>query len=159
MRENELKTINLNEKSALDEKIAEAVNFHGHFGPFLVIGVRMGIIGMRELGLKSNNDEKLQVTAHLKYSIPISCIVDGLQVTTKCTIGNQKLKLVDSSNIVAKFALHDRRKVTVAVNPTIYAKLKSQLLSEQKSPTEVENLAQQIASMPERDLFLIRRNF
>jgi len=147
------------DESALAEKIAKAVDFHGHLGPFLVMGVRMGIIGMRELGLRSNNDDKLRVTAHLKYSIPISCTVDGLQVTTKCTIGNQKLKLMDSSDIAAKFTLHNRKEVTVAVNPAIYDKLKSQLLPEKKSSKEVERLAQLIASMPEEDLFMIGRNF
>ena len=109
-------------KSTLAEKIAKAVDFHGHLGPFLVIGVRMADIGMRELGLRNNNP-KLRITAHLKYSVPISCIVDGLQVTTKCTIGNQKLKLVDSSDIAAKFGLPNGKEVTVAVNPATFCLL------------------------------------
>ena len=153
-----MRTINSDE-SALAEKIDKAVDFHGHLGPFLVIGVRMAVIGLRELGLKSNNEENLRVTAYLKYSVPISCIVDGLQVTTKCTIGNQKLKLIDSSDIAAKFALPKQKEVTVAVNPAIYDKLKGQLLSEKNSPEEVEHLARLIASMPEEDLFIITRNF
>jgi len=146
-------------KSILTEEIAKAVDFHGHLGPFLVIGVRMGITGMRELGLRSNRDDKLRVTAHLKYSIPISCTLDGLQTTTKCTIGNQKLKLIDSFDIAAKFALHNGKEVTITVNPATYDKLKSQLLPEKKHSKEVERLAWQIASMPEKDLFMIRRNF
>jgi len=147
------------EESLLGEKIANAADFHGHLGPYLVIGVRMGIIGMRELGLRSDNDGKLRVTARLKYSIPVSCIVDGLQVTTKCTIGNQKLKLIDSSDIAAKFTLPSGKEATITVNAATYNKLKSQLLSEKNSSKEVENLAQQIASMSEGDLFIIRRNF
>ena len=148
------------EESTLAKEIANAVAFHGHLGPFLVLGVRMGIIGMRELGLQANdNDGRLRVTAFLKYSIPISCTLDGIQVTTKCTIGNQKLKLKDSSNISAKFALHNGKEITVAVNSTVYDKLKSQLLAEKISPKEVEHLAQQIASIPEEDLFITKRNF
>jgi len=154
-----LETFGSDAKSTLAEKIANAVDFHGHLGPFLVIGVRMGIIGMRELGLRSNNNEKLRVTAHLKYSIPISCIVDGLQATTKCTIGNQKLKLIDSSDIAVKFVHHNGKEVTVTVNPVVYDRLKDQLLSAKNSPKEVEHLAQQIASIPEENLFIIRRNF
>jgi len=153
-----LKTIISNEKSVLAEKISNAVNFHGHLGPFLVIGVRMGVIGMRELKLRSN-DGKLLVTAHLKYSIPISCVLDGLQVITRCTTGNQKLRLIDSSNIAAKFTLNNGKEVTVEVDFAVYNKLKSQLLSENNSPKEVEHLAHLIASMPEEDLFIIRRNF
>ena len=149
-----------NKELILAKEIADAVEFHGHLGPFLVLGVRMGIIGMRELGLQaSNNDGRLRVTAFLKYSIPISCTLDGIQVTTKCTIGNQKLKLKDSPDIAAKFALHNRKEIIVAVNSTVYDKLKSQMLSEKNSPKQVEHLAQQIASMPEKDLFIIKRNF
>jgi len=146
-------------ESTLAEKIAGAVDFHGHLGPFLVIGVRMGIIGIREIGLRDNNYGKLRVTAHLKYSIPISCTLDGLQATTKCTIGNQKLKLIDSPNIAAKFTLPNGKEVTIEINSITYNKLKSQLLSEKNSPKEVEHLAQLIASMPEEDLFIIRKNF
>jgi formylmethanofuran dehydrogenase subunit E len=158
MQENKLKTINSDKESALEEEIAKAVDFHGHLGPFLVIGVRMGIIGMREIGLK-DNDGKLRVVAYLRYAVPISCTLDGLQVTTKCTIGNQKLKLVDSTDIKAKFALPNKKEVTVTVNPDAYDKLKGQLLSEKSSPKKVEHLAQLVASMPEKTLFLIRRNF
>jgi formylmethanofuran dehydrogenase subunit E len=141
----------------LKSSLENAVRLHGHLGPFLVIGVRMGIIGIRELGLK--NDDELRVTAHLKYSIPISCVVDGLQVTTRCTIGNQKLKLIDSSDIAAKFILHNGKEVAITVNPAAYDKLKSQLLSEKNSPKEVGHLAKQIASISEEDLFIIGRNF
>jgi len=154
-----LKTSNSDKKSALAETIAKAVDFHGHLGPFLVIGVRMGIIGMRELGLNSDRDDKLRVAACLRYSVPISCVIDGLQVTTKCTIGNQKLKIMDSSDISTEFTLNSGKEVTVAVNSAAYDKLKSQLLSEKSSSEEVERLAWQIASMPEKDLFIIRRNF
>jgi len=153
-----LQTTTHAEMLALTGKIAEATRFHGHLGPFLVIGVRIGIIGMRELGLRSNSDRKLRVAAHLKYSVPISCVLDGLQVTTGCTIGNQKLKLIDSPDIEAKFTLNGKE-LAVAVNHVAYNKLKSQLLSEKNSPKEVEHLARQIASMPEKDLFIIKRNF
>lgn len=33
----------------LDVILKRAAEFHGHLGPFLVIGVRMGLIGLREL--------------------------------------------------------------------------------------------------------------
>lgn len=147
------------QKQDLATLLEVAADFHGHLGPFLVIGVRIGIIGIRELGLQANNNEGLRVTAFLKYSIPISCTLDGIQVTTKCTIGNQKLKLKDSSDIAAKFSLHNGKEITVSVNSAAYGKLKSQLLSEKNSPKEAEHLAQQIASMPEKDLFIIKRNF
>jgi len=134
--------------------IKRAEGFHGHLGPFLVIGVRMGLIGIRELEVKENND-KLRITAMLRHSVPFSCIIDGIQVTTKCTIGNQKLKLIDSAGIAAEFGLQQREKVIVTVNPTAFNRLKSKLLSENVSQEETEKLAHMIASMPEEALFTI----
>jgi formylmethanofuran dehydrogenase subunit E len=136
--------------------IKKAADFHGHLGPFLVIGVRMGLIGVRELEVKGN-DEMLHVTAMLKYSVPFSCVVDGIQVTTKCTIGNKKLRLRSSSGIAARFELQRGEQVTVAVDPTAFERLKNELLSENVPPEEVQKLAYLLAHMPEEELFIIRR--
>ena len=140
----------------LTPTIKKAADFHGHLGPFLVIGVRMGLIGVRELEVKGN-DEMLHVTAMLKYSVPFSCVVDGIQVATKCTIGNRKLRLRSSSGIAARFELQRGEQVTVAVDPTAFNKLKNGLLSENVPPEEVRKLAHLVASMPEEELFIIRR--
>ena len=145
---------NQTQKQELANLVRKAAEFHGHLGPFLVIGVRMGLIGVRELKAKENGNE-LRVTAMLEYSVPFSCVIDGIQVATKCTIGNQKLKLIDSSEIVAEFELQQREKVTVTVNPTTFSRLKNRLLSENVSQEETRKLAHIIASMPEEELFTI----
>jgi len=134
--------------------VKRAEEFHGHLGPFLVIGVRMGLIGVRKLGVKENN-EKLRVTAMLKHQVPFSCVLDGIQVATKCTIGNRKLKLIDSTGIAAEFELLHGKKLTVAVNPTTFNRLKCSLLSENVSPEETRKLAWMVASMSEEELFII----
>lgn len=142
------------QEQKLDTILKKAAEFHGHLGLFLVIGVRMGLIGVRELKAKEN-DNKLRVTAMLKHSVPFSCIIDGIQVATKCTIGNQKLKLIDSLGITVEFELQQREKVTVTVNPTAFNRLKGRLLSENVSQEETQKLASMIASMPEEELFII----
>ena len=140
----------------MDAILKKAAEFHGHLGPFLTLGVRMGIIGIRELEVK-RNEEKLRVTAMLKYSVPFSCVIDGIQVATKCTIGNKKLRLRSSSGITARFELQRGEQVTVAVNPAAFERLKNELLAENVPPEEVRKLAQLVASMPEEELFIIRR--
>jgi len=134
--------------------IKRAEEFHGHLGPFLVIGVRMGLIGVRELGVKENS-EKLRVTAMLRHQVPFSCVVDGIQVATKCTIGNRKLKLIDSQEVAAEFELQHRKKLTVTVNPTTFNRLKGSLLSKNVSTEETQKLALMVASTPEEELFII----
>ncbi len=142
------------QEQKLDNILKKAAEFHGHLGPFLVIGVRMGLIGVRELKAKENDNE-LRVTAMLKYSVPFSCVIDGIQMATKCTVGNQKLKLIDSSGITGEFELQQREKVTVTVNPITFNRLKTSLLSNNCSQEETQKLAHMIASMPEEELFTI----
>ena len=136
--------------------IKKAADFHGHLGPFLVMGVRMGLIAVRELGVKGNYEE-LRVTVMSKYFVPFSCVIDGIQVATKCTVGNKKLRVKNSSGIAAKFELQNRRCVSVAVNPVAFNKLKSQLLSKNVSSEELRELAQLVISMPEEELFIVGR--
>jgi len=140
----------------LDATLKKAEEFHGHLGPFLTLGVRMGLIGIRELRVK-RNEEKLRITAMLKYSVPFSCVIDGIQVATKCTIGNKKLRVKRSPGITARFELQRGEQVTVAVNPAAFEELKKELLSENAPPEEVRQLAQLVTTMPEEELFIIRR--
>ena len=148
--------LQLNIDTTLGNIIKKAADFHGHLGPFLVIGVRIGLIGLRELALKKDT-KKLHVTVLLKYSVPFSCVLDGIQVTTRCTFGNQKLTLKDAPGIASEFQLPNKKQVTVAVNQTSFNGLKKKLLSEKISNHEMQELAQLIASMPEEDLFIIER--
>ena len=102
---------------------------------------------MHKLGVKRN--EKLRVTAMSKYSVPFSCVIDGIQVATKCTIGNKKLRLKSSSGIAARFELQRGERATVAVNPAAFERLKKELLTKNVPREEVRKLAQLVASMPE----------
>jgi len=150
-----LTTFEREQKRELKTILEKAADFHGHFGPFLVIGVRMGLIGIRQLEAEEH-DKKLRVTAMLKHSVPFSCVIDGIQVTTKCTIGNKKLKLIVSSGIAAKFELQHKGQVTVMINPMAFNRLKHKLFSENVPPEKMEQLARMVASMPEEKLFIIK---
>jgi len=144
-------------KGIFAEEIRNAEKLHGHLGPFLVIGVRMAILAKKILNIDLEHNE-MQAAVNLPFLTPYSCILDGIQATTKCTIGNQKLKFTDSPDIVAKFALPNKKEITIVLNPAVYEKLKSQL-SKGSSSEETERLALQIASMHEEDLFEIRKDF
>ena len=148
-------TLEQNKTRELDILLRKAEEFHGHLGPFLVLGVRIGLTGIRELRIK-RNDEKLRVTAMLRNSVPYSCIIDGIQVATKCTIGNKKLRVKNSSGIAAKFELQNRRCVSVAVNPVAFNKLKTKL-PKNASSEEFQELAQLVASIPEEELFIVEK--
>jgi formylmethanofuran dehydrogenase subunit E len=144
--------INVSTKSLL----RKAKEFHGHLGPFLAIGVRMGQIGLRELGL-SEQTESVRVFLKVLPSVPYSCVVDGLQISTKCTVGNQRLRLENAERIEANFKdLNKGLGVTVLPQPAIFAMLKEQIIGKNLTEKKLSELAWSIASMPEKDLCIIK---
>jgi len=143
--------INESDNFALEIKNAEKL--HGHLGPFLVIGVRMGILAKRILNANVGESNKLRVTAKLPLLTPFSCIIDGIQATTQCTVGNQKLRVENSqAQITAYFKLQNPDKaLKVHVNPKIIDELKNRY----STGASNEELAWEVASMPESLLFTI----
>ena len=147
-------TLTRNVSPKLIALMEKATEFHGHLGPFLAIGVRMGLIGIERLGNPKSNS--LVITASLPLKVPFSCIIDGLQVSTKCTVGNQKLSLEDSTIVQARFKREDKgQKTTVTLSKSMFEKMKSQLLQEALPKDDVEKLAWMIISIPEDELFKI----
>jgi len=146
-------------KSKPDSKLMtlmeKAAEFHGHLGPFLVIGVRMGNIAKRILKPNIKENKRLQATVKIPLLTPFSCILDGVQTTTQCTVGNQKLRIENSQKeITAHFELQNSNRVLrVSVTPKIVEKL----MNEMSEGFTNEELARKIARMPESQLFEIEK--
>ncbi len=75
----------------MEELISRAVAFHGHPGPFLVFGLRMGLLARRVLGFAGHFD--VEVHAFTGTEPPISCMADGLQVSTGATLGKGNIRI------------------------------------------------------------------
>jgi formylmethanofuran dehydrogenase subunit E len=142
-----------NKEEELATAIKNATRLHGHLGPFLVIGVRMGKLA--KTTLTNIEENQLRATAKVPLLTPFSCILDGIQATTSCTIGNQKLHLENSKKeITVRFECQNSGKtIKVTVNPTIVEKLMNRIAE----GTSNEELAREIAHMPETQLFKIEK--
>lgn len=140
-------------KSHLKTILREATDFHGHFGPFLTLGVRMGVTGLQKLGVEPG-DSRLHATVMLKYVAPISCILDGIQITTKCTVGNTRLAWKESSQICVIFQLEgSKQQIRIRVNPAIVQELLARL-ADQPTDKATRMIGEEIASRPDSELFL-----
>ena len=141
------------EKEKLSLTIKKAEELHGHLGPFLVIGVRIGETAKRMLEVESN--EKLRATAKIPLKTPFSCILDGIQSTTQCTVGNQKLKIENSQReITVQFKLENPNStLKIGVNQQIIEELKQKF---SQGATNQE-LAWKIVELPENQLFSIEK--
>lgn len=144
-----------NREQDLGVLLKRATDLHGHFGPFLTLGVRMGIVGLRELGAEAG-DTQLRITVMLEHSLPYSCMLDGLQTVTKCTVGNKRLTWKESKEFGASFLFENSgRKVEVKINPAIVHEVSLKLNKKHPSDKQVSQLGSEIRSKPENELFSV----
>jgi hypothetical protein len=79
--------------------------FHGHLGPYAVLGYRIGQRAMSVLG--AGKYFGMRVTVIGPKTTPYTCLIDGLQVSTGCTMG--KGNIVAQSTDPRPGALFDLR--------------------------------------------------
>ncbi len=58
---------------------------HGHLGIYAIIGVKMGIMALEYLGADSGG---VSIISFAGIVPPVSCLNDGLQVSTEATLGH-----------------------------------------------------------------------
>jgi formylmethanofuran dehydrogenase subunit E len=138
------------ETKEIRTQMKEASELHGHMGPFLVIGVRMGETAKQILNSENQQDRELYASVRVPLLTPFSCVLDGIQSTTHCTIGNQRLRVKKSrQRITAQFETTDSDKtLTITVNP----KMVKELIDKISKGAPGKALAEAIASTPEHQL-------
>ena len=89
-------------RRVLDEELERrAMEFHGHGGPFMTLGLRMGLYALGHLDCKGWFYLSCGVT--LRWIPPDSCVIDGIQSSTGCTMGKRNLEVVEGDGISATF--------------------------------------------------------
>jgi inosine-uridine nucleoside N-ribohydrolase len=94
--------------------------FHGHLGPYVVIGYRMGRIALRETDTKGHFDLNAQVYSQPKP--PPSCLIDGIQLGSGCTMGKGNITASEIAGpAYAIFTSDDGKRCTLRLKPEIPA--------------------------------------
>jgi formylmethanofuran dehydrogenase subunit E len=139
-------------KEELKAMIDNAQKLHGHLGPFLVIGVRMGMIAKKALSVSDNQCTFLKASVKVPLFPPFSCLLDGIQASTSCTVGNQRLTIENSEEICVSFAKQNAgRTVKITLKPKMAEELKKKLTK----GSLTEKFALGLAHTPENQLFNI----
>jgi formylmethanofuran dehydrogenase subunit E len=135
-----------------------AVSFHGHGGPFMVVGLRIGLEALNILDARGWFDIKCK--AELRWAPPDACVLDGIQVSTGCTLGKHNIEVEEKQGVSATFT-HRGVGVTLRVRPTVLAKIKGSLEEhnqDEENPeheAETRQLMDELISLPASDLFEI----
>jgi formylmethanofuran dehydrogenase subunit E len=81
--------------------LSESVKMHGHLCPGQVLGVRMSILGLKEIGIK---DPKGKDKKNFIVFVEIDrCATDAVQSVTGCSLGHRTMKFIDYGKMAATF--------------------------------------------------------
>jgi formylmethanofuran dehydrogenase subunit E len=94
----------------LEGLLKKAAELHGHFCPFLTLGVRAGYIGAQSLGIKTKGME--EVLAVIETN---NCFSDGVQMVSGCSFGNNSLIYRDFGKTAVSFLKRDGKGIRVLV--------------------------------------------
>jgi len=94
----------------LPRLLAKAAELHGHFCPFLALGVKAAVQAVNELGVSSTGME--EVIAIVETN---NCFSDGVQFVTGCSFGNNALIYRDYGKTAFTLAKRNGEAVRVSV--------------------------------------------
>ena len=84
-----------------DKLVKAVVEFHGHLGPFLVLGLKAGLLANSVLG---KDCFKTRTVVTTNPSPPNSCFIDGVQFVTGCTMGKGNIELRKGKGVSVRFS-------------------------------------------------------
>ncbi len=137
----------------IEELLRASAALHQHLCPRQVLGMRMGLLGGRWLGLDLPREDKRLLT----MVETDGCAVDAIAIATGCRMGRRTMRLIDFGKMAATFVdTHTQRAVRVVPRPTsrerawVYApemetRWEAQLLGYQRMPEAELLFAEEVA--------------
>jgi formylmethanofuran dehydrogenase subunit E len=126
----------------LPAMIERGTLLHGHLGPYLVAGIRMGLLALRLLN--SSGYFGLRAESEAGRTTPLSCLNDGVQIGSGCTAGKGNLRVVGEERPRVRFVADDGRAVTIELRPNVASSFRG---------SDTIAKAREIETIPEEELF------
>jgi len=101
----------------IDALVERGTSLHGHCGPFRVLGIRMGLQALPLLhhpgyfGLRAESEAG--------STPPLSCLNDGIQVGSGCTMGKGNLSIVGNSRPRVRFVADDGASISIEIRADV----------------------------------------
>jgi len=126
----------------------KAIDFHGHGGPFMVVGLRMGLMALEKLDAHGYFD--LSCRAMLHWGPPDSCVIDGIQISSGCTMGKHNIKVEDHDGIAVEFTRGDRI-LDISLKSKVLKRIRGILTL--KNDGVIKSMMLELAESSEGDVF------
>jgi pyrimidine-specific ribonucleoside hydrolase len=111
-----------------------ASEMHQHLGIYSVVGVKMGLRAREIMGVGL---DELEVTSYAGTKPPVSCMNDGLQVSTGATLGHGMITVAaDSDTRPAASFEYGEGSVTLTLKDEYWAKIREAIEDVQSTGTE-----------------------
>ncbi|HEX3118943.1 MAG TPA: FmdE family protein [Candidatus Acidoferrum sp.] len=96
----------------LDEYLQLATVAHGHLCAGQVLGVRLAMLGLRELGITDPIAERKRIVTYVEID---RCMTDAIALVANCRLGKRALKFRDWGKVAATFVdLQTGRAIRIA---------------------------------------------
>lgn len=130
--------------------LEKAAAFHGHLGPYLVLGLKAGEFAIKKLGCTKYFG--LEVKVFGAQEKPKSCLIDGLQLSTGATFGKGNIFKFPGKQIRIEIA-HLKKKAKIVL---FLLRPVEDLLSLNKSYRDCELLAKKFYKMAPARIFALK---
>ena len=125
-----------------------AGRFHGHIGPFLAVGLKMGLLANEKMG-RAPLETKAIVT--VQPSPPRSCVVDGIQYAAGCTMGKGNIEIQADAGLISAQFVRGSRSLVVKLLDDCLQRIETDL--EGASRKAVVDYAFQMMDTPPERIF------
>lgn len=133
----------------LNNLLNESAARHSHLCPRQILGVRMGLFGLRSLGFQYPPDDK----SLLVLSETDGCFVDGLEVACRVSVGQRTLRVMDMGKVAAVFAhVIEQHAIRLAPKPGVRQSVNDYV--KQTESYQAQLMGYQV--MPDTELFCIK---
>jgi len=84
----------------LEQYLEDAAQAHGHLCAGQVLGVRLAMLGLRELGIEDPERERKRLVTYVEID---RCVTDAVALVVGCRLGKRALKFFDWGKVAATF--------------------------------------------------------
>ena len=84
----------------LDQYLEDATVAHGHICAGQVLGVRLAMLGLRELGIEDPIRDRKRLVTYVEID---RCMTDAVALVANCRLGKRALKFLDWGKVAATF--------------------------------------------------------
>lgn len=83
---------------SLPDEMVALKKFHGHLGPYAVLGYRMGLTARHRF------PQRIYARVHSGTQRPLSCLADGVQMSSCCTLGKNNISVLEDAEAMVEFS-------------------------------------------------------